>query len=210
MGNVTEPTTDLNEWLSMLESDRAELLAQRESARIEQEAEQRAQRAKQGEALRSLLRLLGFDPGELPEGHWQTPDGITVTRSNQRGVVVINFLDSDDPYDSVTFDHHIYTNDIEVNPARVRQELALAIHNVRERWLEYVAQQHEKQAERTAPKELPPINKAYRFAADYLEGIANRTRNGVELSHSDIAVLSHAHVINSLTQLDYDGGYDED
>jgi glutathione S-transferase len=208
MGNVTEPTTDLNEWLSMLESDRAELLAQRESARIEQEAEQRAQRAKQGEALRSLLRLLGFDPGELPEGHWQTPDGITVTRSNQRGVVVINFLDSDDPYDSVTFDHHIYTNDIEVNPARVRQELALAIHNVRERWLDYVARQHEKQIERTAPKELPPINRAYRIVANQLEGIVNRVRNGTELSYGDISILAHAQLIDHVTYNDHD--YDED
>jgi glutathione S-transferase len=207
MGIVTEPTTDLNEWLSTLESDRAELLAQREAARVEQEAEQRAIYAKQGEALRQLLRLLGFDPGKLPRGYWQTPDGITVTRSNQRGLLVIKSLDSDDPYDQVSFDYHVYTNDIEVNPARVRQELALAIHNVRERWLDYVERQHEKQAERTTPKELPSINKAYRIVAETLQGIANRTLNGIELSYSDIAVLSHAHVV---TSVEYVHEYDED
>jgi hypothetical protein len=200
-------TTDPNEWLSMLESDRAELLAQREAARVEQEAEQRAIYAKQGEALRQLLTLLGFDPGELPRGYWQTPDGITVTRSNQRGLLVIKSLDSDDPYDQVSFDYHVYTNDIEADPARVRQELALAIHEVRERWLDYVARQHEKQAERTTPKELPSINKAYRIVAETLQGIANRTLNGIELSYSDIAVLSHAHVV---TSVEYVHEYDED
>jgi hypothetical protein len=201
-------TTDPNEWLSMLESDRAELLAQREAARVEQEAEQRAIYAKQGEALRQLLTLLGFDPGELPRGYWQTPDGITVTRSNQRGLLVIKSLDSDDPYDQVSFDYHVYTNDIEADPARVRQELALAIHEVRERWLDYVARQHEKQAERTTPKELPSINRAYRIVANQLEGIVNRVRNGTELSYGDISILAHAQLIDHVTYNDHD--YDED
>jgi hypothetical protein len=182
-------TTDPNEWLSMLESDRAELLAQREAARVEQEAEQRAIYAKQGEALRQLLTLLGFDPGELPRGYWQT-------------------LDSDDPYDQVSFDYHVYTNDIEADPARVRQELALAIHEVRERWLDYVARQHEKQAERTTPKELPSINRAYRIVANQLEGIVNRVRNGTELSYGDISILAHAQLIDHVTYNDHD--YDED